>query len=127
MVSKFGWRLIWLVLGVAALLAVAAVAYAVGAGAGYSGPFVVRRGYDMAGWSGAPWWGIGPVLIVVFVVIVLFVLLFGGSDRSSRTTPPGSAGTTHDVDRLRELAEMHDRGQLNDEEFAAAKRKILGI
>jgi uncharacterized membrane protein len=127
MVSKFGWRLIWVVVGVAALLAVAAVAYSVGAGAGYAGPFAVRRGYDMVGWSGGPWWGIGPVLIVAFIVIVLFVLLLGGSDRSSRSTTPGSGATTHDVDRLRELAEMHDRGQLNDEEFAAAKRKILGI
>jgi uncharacterized membrane protein len=127
MVSKFGWRLVWLVLGVAVLLAVAAVAYAVGAGAGYSGPFGIRHGYGMAGWSGAPWWGIGPMLIVVFVVIVLLVFLLGGSDRSARSTPPGPAATTNDVDRLRELAEMHDRGQLNDEEFAAAKRKILGI
>jgi hypothetical protein len=31
------------------------------------------------------------------------------------------------VDRLRELSELHDRGSLTDEEFAAAKRKLLGL
>jgi len=31
------------------------------------------------------------------------------------------------VDRLRELAELHDRGALTDEEFTAAKRQLLGL
>jgi hypothetical protein len=31
------------------------------------------------------------------------------------------------VERLRELSDMHSSGQLNDEEFAAAKRKLLGL
>jgi uncharacterized membrane protein len=128
MVSKIGWRLIWVVLGVAALVAVAVVAYQVGASGGYSGPFFMRRGSGMLGWEGGVgWWGIVPALMLVFLVIVLFVILLGGFDRPSRPTTPGPAAPTQDVDRLRELVELHDRGQLNDEEFAAAKRKILGL
>jgi hypothetical protein len=31
------------------------------------------------------------------------------------------------VERLRELSDMHAQGHLTDDEFAAAKRKILGL
>jgi hypothetical protein len=31
-----------------------------------------------------------------------------------------------DLERLKELGQLHDSGVLTDEEFAAAKRKILG-
>jgi len=32
-----------------------------------------------------------------------------------------------DVDRLRKLADLHTIGKLTDEEFTAAKRKVLGL
>jgi hypothetical protein len=38
---------------------------------------------------------------------------------------PASAGP--DLDKLKELGELHAQGILSDEEFAAAKAKILGI
>ena len=40
-------------------------------------------------------------------------------------TPSGAAGDS--VARLRELAQLHDTGALNDAEFAAAKAKVLGL
>lgn len=32
-----------------------------------------------------------------------------------------------DMDRLQQLAQLHSQGVLSDEEFAAAKAKVLGI
>lgn len=34
---------------------------------------------------------------------------------------------TDGIDRLRDLAAMHEKGQLTDEEFTAAKRRLLGL
>ena len=38
--------------------------------------------------------------------------------------PPASTGG--EVDELSRLAQMHDSGALNDDEFAAAKAQLLG-
>jgi hypothetical protein len=40
--------------------------------------------------------------------------------------PPAPTGDS-DVDQLSKLAELHDSGALSDEEFGAAKSKLLGI
>ena len=49
--------------------------------------------------------------------------------RAPAPVPPPTASTTQALmnDRLRELARMHAEGNLTDEEFAAAKRRALGI
>jgi hypothetical protein len=39
---------------------------------------------------------------------------------------PAEAAPTMDYDELQRLGELHDNGTLTDEEFAAAKAKILG-
>jgi hypothetical protein len=39
--------------------------------------------------------------------------------------PPAAAPSSDPVERLTELAELRDRGVLTDEEFAAAKAKVL--
>jgi hypothetical protein len=39
--------------------------------------------------------------------------------------PPPAAPSADPVDRLTELADLRDRGVLTDEEFAAAKAKVL--
>jgi hypothetical protein len=39
--------------------------------------------------------------------------------------PPAAAPSADPVERLTELAELRDRGVLTDEEFAAAKAKVL--
>jgi hypothetical protein len=41
--------------------------------------------------------------------------------------PPPAATGGSDVDELSKLADLHDSGALSDEEFAAAKSKLLGI
>jgi hypothetical protein len=38
-----------------------------------------------------------------------------------------TAPAAGDVERLRELSDLHAAGRLTDEEFTAAKRKLLGI
>ncbi len=134
MTMKTPWRLLWIVLGIAAVVAVMAVAYNWGVNHGHGGgPFFGPRrdfGFGMMGGTGFGWWGIIPGLIILFLVIWLFAMLLTGSDRSNRT---GSGGQTPslrepgDVERLRELSDLHERGRLTDEEFAAAKRKLLGL
>jgi hypothetical protein len=39
---------------------------------------------------------------------------------------PPAAAPASDADQLQELAQLHASGALTDEEFAAAKAKILG-
>ena len=39
--------------------------------------------------------------------------------------PPAAAPSSDPVERLTELAQLRDRGILTDEEFAAAKAKVL--
>ena len=48
------------------------------------------------------------------------------SRRPRRRRPPPTEGGS-DTDELERLAELHADGTLTDEEFAAAKAKILGI
>jgi hypothetical protein len=44
-----------------------------------------------------------------------------------RATPPAQdTGSASAADQLGQLAELHQQGALTDEEFAAAKAKILG-
>jgi uncharacterized membrane protein len=121
-------RLAVLVVFIAALAAVALVAYALGTGH-TSGLFGMRgmgfRG-DGMGWGYAPGFGIlgllGFILVGVLVIWLVAAVVSPGSGGS------GSAGPAPaDVERLRELSEMHTRGELTDDEFTAAKRKLLGM
>ncbi len=41
--------------------------------------------------------------------------------------PAAAAPTTDSTAELERLAKLHESGALNDEEFAAAKAKLLGI
>jgi hypothetical protein len=41
--------------------------------------------------------------------------------------PPPSRSDENDLDRLERLAELHRAGDLTDDEFAAAKRRLLGL
>jgi Short C-terminal domain len=40
---------------------------------------------------------------------------------------PATAAPADDLARLKELAQLHDTGVLSDDEFAAAKAKLLGL
>jgi hypothetical protein len=41
--------------------------------------------------------------------------------------PAAGGGEDADMARLQQLAQLHSQGVLSDEEFAAAKAKVLGI
>jgi hypothetical protein len=41
--------------------------------------------------------------------------------------PPEAAPEDEDVAKLQQLAQLHSQGVLSDDEFAAAKAKVLGI
>ncbi|GAB3166067.1 hypothetical protein GCM10027059_24580 [Myceligenerans halotolerans] len=76
-----------------------------------------------------PWHLLVLLFIVALVasVVLLVVLLLARS-----SVRPSSASTTPSAPRpaqptLTELAALHARGQLTDEEFTAAKRKALDL
>jgi hypothetical protein len=64
--------------------------------------------------------GFAVVGLLVFWLLITLVTQNGGAPRSA--TP-----TTGDLERLRELSDLHTAGKLTDEEFTAAKRKVLGL
>lgn len=46
--------------------------------------------------------------------------------QTATSTPSGSAGGNDTVQQLKDLAELKAQGAISDQEFAAAKAKILG-
>ena len=50
----------------------------------------------------------------------------GGYDAPPPPPPPAPPSQGIDYDELKQLGELHANGTLTDEEFAAAKAKILG-
>jgi hypothetical protein len=132
-------RLIALLLAIAAAVVVGAVAYHVGAANSTVGPaFRVMpfRG-RMMGWgdgSGAGIvWLIGLVVIgLLFVWLLAAILSPGrGGPNPAGPNPAGQFGATGPaaagIESLKELSDLHAQGRLTDEEFTAAKRKLLGL
>ena len=119
-------RFAWIALVVLLLLVVGGVAFGLGVAAGHgelgeAGPMrgVVFR-YPGSGLLGF----LGPLVLVGLGVAFVLLLV---REPGRPTLPPASHDGAAGLDRLRELATMHERGQLTDEEFAAAKRKLLGL
>jgi putative oligomerization/nucleic acid binding protein len=48
-------------------------------------------------------------------------------DDAPAPAPAEGGGEDPDMARLQQLAQLHSQGVLSDEEFAAAKAKVLGI
>lgn len=67
---------------------------------------------------------VAPLLLVGLVVTFVALLVH---EPGRPPAPPRQGDGSDSVDRLRELAAMHERGQLTEDEFAAAKRKLLGL
>jgi hypothetical protein len=121
-------RLAALVVALAAIAIVVVVAYNIGVANAHSAPVIRGMRFDGhgMGWAGyRPEFGLlgllGFVAIGVLVIWLLAALLSPDGGRR----PPGPAAG--DVERLRALSDMHTAGKLTDDEFAAAKRKILGL
>ncbi|HEX7486215.1 MAG TPA: SHOCT domain-containing protein [Vicinamibacterales bacterium] len=115
----------------AALAAVGLIAYNMGVTNAGDGGHVafgpMMRGYRGMefGMGAGGWWGIIPALVVGLVIVLVVVALLVGAGRSAPS--PALKPSSDPPSGLRELVEMHDRGALTEEEFAAAKRKLLGL
>ncbi len=48
-----------------------------------------------------------------------------GQAAAAPAPAPAASGGTIDMEQLKQLGELHDSGVLSDEEFAAAKAKVL--
>jgi uncharacterized membrane protein len=119
-----GRRLAWIALFLLLLVVVGAVGYRLGIAHGGVVNAAAVRGF------GFRYPGIGPLALlgphVLVGLVVTFVVLLV-REPARPPAPPVQRDGGDGVDRLRELATMHAQGQLTDEEFAAAKRKLLGL
>lgn len=79
--------------------------------------------------------GMGVALFIVAGALLVGAFLAWRAGRSTgapaRPSPPPAAppptlGGSSRVDELARLADLHERGVLDDEEFAMEKRRILG-
>ena len=130
MSGKGARRLLGLVIGVAVLVAVASVAYEFGVRSGNGATQTVfgpMRGYGrMVGFDTSyGLWGLIPLLLIGLFVFGLIVVLATPSGRSASSTGPSASSAG--VEGLQQLTEMHNRSELTDEEFSAAKRRLLGL
>jgi Short C-terminal domain len=124
-------RLIALLVAIAAVIVVGVVAYNFGVNnsgngnvLGPRGPF---RGEMMVGWGAwGPGFGLFGLVCFVLIGLLFFWLLAAllSPDGGGRRSVGPASG---DTERLRELSDLHTAGKLTDEEFAAAKRKLLGL
>jgi uncharacterized membrane protein len=122
-----------LAIAVVAVCVAGVVAYHFGVTSGpnasviQSGPF---RGHGGMMNSDRPGLGLVGLLGIVLLAVLFFwlvaALVSPDRDRPASTGQPVQPAGG-DVDRLRELSELHTAGRLTDEEFTAAKRKLLGL
>ena len=123
-------RFLWLVVAVAVVAVVAGLAYTVGNSNAHGTTFMPMRPFgrgfvgDGYGWPGVGLLGLAGMVLFVLLIVWIIGAVIGGPARNPGSSPPPEAGS---VERLRELSDMHSNGQLTDEEFAAAKRKLLGL
>jgi len=118
-----------LVVALAVVAVVGVVAYQVGTGNLAGSHPMMRvstfRGFG-EGMGYAP--GVGLLGLLGFVGVgVLVVWLLLALVTPNRGAPVPVAPTTGDLERLRELSDLHTAGKLTDEEFTVAKRKVLGL
>jgi uncharacterized membrane protein len=125
--------LLAVIVGAIVLVAVGAVAYHFGAtngGHGF-GPMMRGRG-GFGGFGGSGGWDLlSMVAALLFAIVVIWLVaaLLGFGRTPSAAMPPAGAtsATPEGLERLKELSDLHDRGALSDEEFTAAKRRLLGL
>src|SRR2546421_1034124 len=92
----------------------------------------IFRRDDIGGWSKALW--ITCVLLVPFFgTLIYMVMRPSGATREERVMIDeanrefvGRYAPSNGMSELATLADLHDRGKLNDDEFAAEKARLLG-
>jgi Short C-terminal domain len=122
-------RFAWIAIVVLLLLVVGGVAFGFGvvAGHGEIGAAMPMRGFAVR-YPGIGLTGfLGPLILIGLAVAFVVLLVREPRQPAPPPAPPAPRDDGNGVDRLRELATMHTQGQLTDEEFAAAKRKLLGL
>jgi hypothetical protein len=95
----------------------------------------IFRSHDLSGWAKAAW--LIFVLVVPFLGVLIYVIARGdemgqrdiaqaqAQDQAFRAYVQDAADTGGPVDQLAKLAELRDRGVINDAEFEQQKAKIL--
>lgn len=96
----------------------------------------IFRSHDLGGWAKALWALL--ILLLPFAGILIYLIVRGGRmherqapsaqahDDAMALYMRGAGGPPSSADELAELAELHTSGALDDEEYAAAKAKLLG-
>lgn len=138
--ARLARTILAIVVGLGVLAVVGVVAYNFGVNTGDGGHVVLGFGpmrggvdYHMFGSGiGVGFWGLMLMVLVVIGIIWLLAVAFGGwgHDHSGHPQAPmaGQGPAAGDgLDKLSELSAMHDKGALTDEEFTAAKRRLLGL
>lgn len=70
----------------------------------------------------------GASIVLAVILTMLAPATYEGAvDRRIKPTSPPVAAHSTSIDDLLMLAELHDRGVLTDDEFAAKKKQVLGI
>ena len=93
-------------------------------------PLARVRGLGSAREGAHHWWVERLTLIATLMLFVwlLAALLSPGRGGSSPAGPAGARGpAAGELDTLKTLSDLHAQGRLTDEEFTAAKRKLLGL
>lgn len=141
-------RLAALLVAIVAIVGVGAIAYHAGVDNSTAGPGIRVMPFRgrMMGWgdgSGAGIiWLVGVVVVGLLFVWLLAALLSPGRGTNSAggagvsgagvsgsgaTGPTATGSSAGEPDTLKGLSDLHAQGRLTDEEFTAAKRKLLGL
>jgi hypothetical protein len=94
----------------------------------------ILRSDDLSGWGKAAW--LVFVIVLPYLGVFAYLIARGGkmeplgtsapaSDDMARGAPRPARGTTGTADELSKLAALHDKGVLNDAEFASQKAAVL--
>jgi energy-coupling factor transporter transmembrane protein EcfT len=94
------------------------------------------RDRELSGWAKAGW--LVFIIILPFLGVFVYLIARGSkmqqrdvqdaqaNEAAFRSYVQDAAGSTSAADQLTQLADLHSRGVLSDDEFAAEKAKILG-
>jgi type VI protein secretion system component VasK len=95
----------------------------------------IMRSDDLSGWAKALW--VIAIILLPYLGIFIYLIARGGhmadrhvsdaqaADEAQRAYIRQAAGGSDTADQLASLADMHNNGKLDDNEYAQAKAKVL--